>query len=90
MKIEKYTSEDLLSNLYGIDAVLDGHTHQIYNITSPDKNKKDIIITQTGTKLESIGKLTLKKDGSIFSEIITEVPVPSDKNKSIKINRGGK
>ena len=90
MKIEQYTSEDLLSKLYGIDAVLDGHTHKIYNTTSPDKNKKDIRITQTGTKLESIGKLIIKKDGTIFSEIITEVPEPTDKTNAIKINRGGK
>ena len=90
MKIEKYTSEILLSNLYGVDAVLDGHSHQIYNTTSLDKNKKDISISQTGTKLESIGKLILKKDGSIISEIISEVPEPRDKTNSIKINRGGK
>ena len=90
MKIEQYTSEHLLSKLYGIDAVLDGHTHKIYNTTSPDKNKKDISITQTGTKLESIGKLIIKKDGTIFSEIITEVPEPTDKTNAIKINRGGK
>ena len=90
MKIEQYTSEHLLSKLYGIDAVLDGHTHKIYNTTSPDKNKKDIRITQTGTKLESIGKLIIKKDGTIFSEIITEVPEPTDKTNAIKINRGGK
>ena len=90
MKIEKYKSEELLSKLYGVDAVLDGHSHQIYNTTSPDKNKKDISISQTGTKLESIGKLILKKDGSIISEIISEVPEPRDKTNSIKINRGGK
>ena len=90
MKIEKYKSEELLSKLYGVDAVLDGHSHQIYNTTSPDKNKKDISISQTGTKLESIGKLILKKDGSIITEIISEVPEPTDKTNSVKINRGGK
>ena len=90
MKIEKYKSEELLSKLYGVDAILDGHSHQIYNTTSPDKNKKDISISQTGTKLESIGKLILKKDGSIISEIISEVPEPTDKTNSVKINRGGK
>ena len=90
MKIEKYKSEELLSKLNGVDAVLDGHSHQIYNTTSPDKNKKDISISQTGTKLESIGKLILKKDGSIIAEIISEVPEPTDKTNSVKIDRGGK
>ena len=90
MKVEQYTSEDLLSKLYGVDAVLDGHTHKIYNTTTLDKNKKEISISQTGTKLESIGKLTINKNGSIISEIITEVPEPSDKTNSIKIIRGGR
>ena len=90
MKIEQYTSEGLLSKLYGIDAVLDGHTHKIYNTTTPDKNKTEIRITQTGSKLESIGKLILKNDGSIISEIINEVPEPTDKTNSVKKERGGK
>ena len=50
----------LLSKLENVDAVLDGHTHLIYNTTTKDKNNKDIHISQTGTKLQSIGKLIIK------------------------------
>lgn len=57
MSLEKYTSEDLLSNLTGVTAVLDAHTHKVYNATSKDKEEKEIHITQTGTKLEAIGPL---------------------------------
>jgi len=55
MDVEDYTSNGLLSHLENVDAVLDGHTHKIYNTTSKDKNNKDIPISQTGTKLQSIG-----------------------------------
>ena len=60
MDIEEYTSNNILSNLQNVDAVLDGHTHKVYNTTSKDTNNKDIHITQTGTKLENIGQLTIK------------------------------
>ena len=64
-----YTSDILLKNLKGVDAVLDGHTHLVYNTTIKDKNNKFIHISQVGTKLQRIGILIIKKDGSIFLKI---------------------
>ena len=90
MKIEDYTSDGLLSHLENVNAILDGHTHLIYTETSKDKNGKDIPIAQTGTKLESIGKLIIKSNGTFEAENIKEVPEPSDKEGAIKITRGGK
>ena len=86
---EDYTSDLLLKNLEGVDIVLDGHTHLVYNATSKDKTNKDIHITQSGTKLQSIGLLILKNDGSIISENIDKVPAPEDIEKSRIIQRGG-
>jgi 2',3'-cyclic-nucleotide 2'-phosphodiesterase (5'-nucleotidase family) len=63
MSVEQYTSDGLLSNLEGVNAVFDGHTHLVYNVTTKDKNNKEIPIAQTGTKFESIGKLVIKTDG---------------------------
>jgi len=90
MDIEQYTSNELLSKLENVDGVLDGHTHLIYNTTSKDKNSKDVHISQTGTKLQSIGKLIIKNDGIIASEIIQEIPQPSNTADAIKLTRGGK
>jgi 2',3'-cyclic-nucleotide 2'-phosphodiesterase (5'-nucleotidase family) len=90
MKLEQYTSDGLLSKLKNVDAVLDGHTHLIYNTTTKDMNSKDIHISQTGTKLQSIGKLIIKNDGKISSEIIQAIPEPSDKTNATKLSRGGK
>ena len=89
MDVEQYTSNGLLSKLENVDAVLDGHTHVIYNKTTKDKNNKDIHISQTGTKLQSIGKLIIK-NGVISSEIIKDIPEPSDTTNATKLKRGEK
>ena len=88
MDVEQYTSNELLTKLENVDAVLDGHTHIIYNTTTKDKNNKDILISQTGTKLQSIGKLIIKNNGTIASESIKEVPEPSNTAGAIKLTRG--
>ena len=87
MTVEEYTSDGLLSNLKNVDAVLDGHTHKIYNTTTKDKDNKDIPIAQTGTKLETIGQLIIKSDGSFDSKIIYEVPEPDDKTVALNLTR---
>ena len=87
MDVEQYTSNGLLSNLEGVDAVLDGHTHLVYNTTSKDKSNTDIHISQTGTKLQSIGKLIFKTDGTILSETISNVPEPSNKEGALSVTR---
>ena len=87
MNVEQYTSDGLLSKLEGVDAVFDGHTHSVYNVTTKDKNNADIPIAQTGTKFESIGKLIIKTDGTIETEIIKEVPEPKNINGAKKLNR---
>ena len=90
MDVEQYTSNELLSKVQNVDAVLDGHTHKIYNTTSKDMDNKDIHISQTGTKLASIGKLIIKNDGTIESENIQVIPEPSDKTNATKLTRGNK
>ena len=90
MDLEDYTSNELLSKLENVDAILDAHTHLIYNTTSKDKNDKLIPIAQTGTKLPTIGKLTIKPNGTILSEIIRETPEPNNKTDAIQLTRGKK
>ena len=84
MDIEEYTSNELLSKLTGVDAIFDGHTHKVYNTTSKDKGNEDVHITQTGTKLESIGQLLIKADGSLIAETISEVPEPDNNFPNVK------
>ena len=70
---EPNRATDLIANTTGIDAVIDGHSHT----TAPcelvaNKSGKKVVYTQTGTKLNNIGKLTISKDGSIKAELVTE------------------
>ena len=73
--LEQYTSRGLLSNLEGVDAIIDGHTHRKYNETYKDKNGKDVYISQAEFKLSNVGKITIKTDGTIISEMINEIPL---------------
>ena len=87
---EKYTSNGLLSHLSGVNAVLDGHSHRDYSLTSKDKDGKDVYVVQTGTKLNYIGVIKISTDGSIESKLISEIPEPEDKEGATKITRGDK
>ena len=84
-----YTSPALLANINGVDAIIDGHTHLEYNNTFPDKEEKQIHISQTGTKLNKVGKITIKTDGTITSELIGEIPLFEGYDSYYTVNRSG-
>lgn len=69
-----WTSDSVLEHTTGIDICIDGHSHEVYDKTISNKEGKPVLLTQTGTKLKQFGKLTIKPDGAITSEQITEVP----------------
>ena len=56
-----WTSSEVVVNTNGIDAVLDGHAHEKLDGNNKVKNKdgKEIILTSPGTKLETVGMLTI-------------------------------
>ena len=71
---QPWTSEELIANTTGLDAFIDGHSHS----TVPMKEVKDedgntVILTQTGEYFGAIGKMTIAADGTIATELVTEV-----------------
>ncbi len=71
---EPNRSYDLIANTTGVDAVIDAHSHTVMaGEKVKNKDGKDVILTQTGTKLQNIGKMVIKADGSITTELISEV-----------------
>ena len=62
-------SIDLLENVDGIDVFIDGHSHSTYEDvkTAAGGTGKvgDTLVTSTGTKLESIGVVTIDAEGVI-------------------------
>ncbi|MDO4804734.1 MAG: bifunctional UDP-sugar hydrolase/5'-nucleotidase [Lachnospiraceae bacterium] len=68
-----YCSTDLISGISGVDAVIDGHSHSIVEMEKvKDKEGKEVLLTQTGTKLANIGKLTVSESGEMKSELISD------------------
>ena len=88
--LKQYTSSELISHINGISAVLDGHSHQVYNIICFDNKGNDILLEQTGSKLKNIGVLKIKANGIITSEIISEIPEPENKAEAKKVIRNNK
>ncbi|MBO4704741.1 MAG: bifunctional metallophosphatase/5'-nucleotidase [Spirochaetaceae bacterium] len=64
-------SVSIIANTVGIDAVLDGHSHSVIQ-QQLVKNKygEEVILTSTGTKFANIGKLTISKEGKLYSQLI--------------------
>ena len=90
--IEQYTSKGVLSNINGVDAIIDGHSHRVYNSPLPDKDKKEVIISQVGTKLTRIGVIKISPTKGVTSEIISEVPEPDSTliDTAEQVTRNGK
>ena len=81
--IPRWASPAIVRNTRGLDALIDGHSHEKY-AARYEKNLdgKEILITQTGTKLQTIGKLVLKDDGSFVSTLETDL-----KNSDKKVEK---
>ena len=60
---------DVISHCSGIDAWLDGHSHDTDQVIMQDKDGKDVVRTACGTKLANIGALHITRDGKISSEL---------------------
>lgn len=66
-----YSSAAIIRNTSGLSAVFDGHSHeQVAGLHVKDKEGKEVLLGQTGTRLQTIGKLTLKTDGSMDYKLV--------------------
>lgn len=81
-------SPSMIQNTYGIDVVLDGHSHSvILDSIVKNKNGEDVTLTSTGTKFQYMGVLTIKTDGTFKTELIpTETYTKQDQNVMKVIN----
>ena len=68
-----WRSTDVIANTTGIDAFIDGHSHSTNESELlPNKDgSKQVVLTQTGTKLANIGRMILKADGTITTKLIS-------------------
>ena len=70
--IPRWSSGAVAANTYNVDAFIDGHSHEQYIPPHKVINKagKEVLVAQTGTKLQSVGKMVIKHDGTITSELV--------------------
>ncbi|MDO4285249.1 MAG: 5'-nucleotidase C-terminal domain-containing protein [Eubacteriales bacterium] len=85
---DRWSSRMIVANTDGIDAVIDGHSHETVPGTYyPNRNGESVPVTQTGTKLANIGKMTIGTDGSIRTELVAQVE-PLSLSESYTVQAG--
>ena len=67
-----WTSEEVIANTTGLDAFIDGHSHStVESKEVADKNGDAVVLTQTGSYLDAVGKMTIAADGTITTELLS-------------------
>ncbi len=76
---EGWRSIDVIENTTGIDALIDGHAHEVIE-SRVCKNAygEDVMLTSTGTKFANFGMLTVSSDGSIKTQLVNPDTVTID------------
>ena len=85
---EQWSSTAVLANTTGIDAMIDGHSHEAYTTTVKNKNGEEVLLAQTGTKLQNLGKLVLTPEDTFQAELIFEIPAADDLAGSYTVQPG--
>ncbi len=67
---QPWTYADIIANTTGINAYLDGHSHDKDQVVMKNKAGEDVVRSACGTKLEGIGCLRIAKDGKITGSVI--------------------
>ena len=64
-----WTYADVISHTTGIDAFLDGHSHDTEQVIMKDADGQDVIRSACGTKLANIGYLKITADGQFTAGV---------------------
>lgn len=83
---EIWSAPTVVANTRGIDAVIDGHSHEITpELKIKNLDGQDVIITQSGTKLIHIGKVIINKNGKISAGLVNSEDVKGKDEKIVKL-----
>ena len=89
-----WTSLETIANVTGMTAFIDGHSHTDMAVqTVQDKNGDDVVLTQTGEYLDSIGMMHIDGETGVittdligYSEILETV---KDENGEVQLDEDG-
>ena len=72
-EMSPYSSVELIENITGVDAVLDGHAHStIPTRIVEDEAGEDVVLVATGTKLNNIGRLVITPEGGVYGGLVSQ------------------
>lgn len=74
-----WTYADVIANTAGIDAVLDGHSHDTDQVTMKNKDGQEVPRSASGTRMECVGWCRIAVDGTVTTGLYTwnnDVPAP--------------
>ncbi|MBQ9433688.1 MAG: bifunctional metallophosphatase/5'-nucleotidase [Synergistaceae bacterium] len=75
-----WTSSYIAARTRGIDAFIDAHSHEVFPaLMVKNADGKDTPITQSGTKLANIGKVTIDTNGAVKTELVASVQSRDEK-----------
>jgi len=71
--VRPWTSEEVIANVSGLDAFIDGHSHYTMEAnTVTDEAGEPVLLTQTGEYFGKIGKMVIDAEtGAISTELLT-------------------
>ena len=77
-----FNSHLLVNHTRGIDVVLDGHSHNIFeNAKAKNLDGKEITVTQTGTQFANVGKLVITPEGRFITQLMKGKDIPYENAK---------
>lgn len=75
-----WDSKAVIANVSGLDAFVDGHSHTMMEgELVKDKDGKEVILTQTGNYLKSVGMMTISSDGIISTKLVNDYDKEDEK-----------
>ncbi len=67
-----WTSREVIANTTGLDAFIDGHSHTtIAEEWVTDESGTPVLLTQTGSYMQAVGKMTIADDGTVSTVLLT-------------------
>lgn len=83
---EPWTSENTISNVTGLNAFIDGHSHStVEGKEVADKEGNQVLLTQTGQYFDRIGMMVIdSEDGSITTDFIEYEEILAADNETVE------
>ena len=73
-----WRSDIVCANTTGIDAIIDGHSHETYEQTCSNKDGESVPISQCGSMLSSVGVMTIDLETGTITDEQIQSPVEQD------------